>query len=98
MSECASSFSGTRSLVLGRFVIHTVSVHEANAMLTENQATDLADYQYKIVRHFPQLCIMIQQGANVNDCAEYICRMNGWCFVNDKEYKLIQNLIDFIIL
>ena len=79
-------------------MIHTVSVHEANAMLTENQATDLADYQYKIVRHFPKLCIMIQQGASVMDCADYICRMNGWCFVNDKEYKLIQNLIDFIIL
>lgn len=64
--------------------------------LTESQLEDAKRYQYAFLRHIPYVTTMIQDGATIMNCADEICRRNGWCFLNDKEYKILENLMEFI--
>jgi hypothetical protein len=65
--------------------------------LTESQLEDAKRYQYAFLRHIPYVTTMIQGGASVIDCADEICRKEGWCFVTDKEMKFLEYLMEFVI-
>lgn len=65
--------------------------------LTAPQIQDAKTYQYKFLRHIPYIVTMIQGGASVIDCADEICRKEGWCFVTDKEMKFLEYLMEFVI-